>query len=153
MTISCPQCGFQMPDTPSFCPGCGRPTHSKARAQGTVGIFAESVAGALAYVTFIPAVTFLLLDPYNKNRFVRFHSFQCSFLWIAGLLIAVALRFVGLILLIIPVIGHLLLYLIAMVLVLGAFVMWLVLMVKALQGESFKLPLIGDLAERQAGSF
>ena len=87
----------------------------ESRARGRVGILSENVAGALAYVSFIPAVVFLFLDPYNKNRFVRFHSFQCIFLWVTGLLIAVLLRFVGLILYIIPVLGHLLVWLIAMV--------------------------------------
>src|SRR5256885_5533060 len=153
MSLSCPQCASQMPDTAAFCPGCGHPMLPESRARGRVGILSENVAGALAYVSFIPAVVFLFLDPYNKNRFVRFHSFQCIFLWITGLLIAVALRFVGLILYIIPVLGHLLVWLIEMVVVLGAVVIWLVLMVKALQGEAFKLPVIGDLAERQAGSF
>ena len=126
---------------------------AEARAQGRVGIFPESVAGALAYVTFIPAVIFLLLDPYKKNRFVRFHSFQSIFLWVAGFLLGVAFKFVGLVLLIIPVLGHLLLWLISMVVALAAVVIWLVLLVKALQGEAFKLPIIGELAERQAGSF
>jgi uncharacterized membrane protein len=153
MSLSCPQCASPMPDTAAFCPGCGHPMLADARARGPVGILTENVAGALAYFTFIPAVVFLLVDPYNKDRFVRFHSFQCIFLWVTGLLIAVALRVVGLILYIIPVLGHLLVWLIAMVVILGAVVIWLVLTVKALQGEAFKLPVIGDLAERQAASF
>ena len=33
----------------------------------------------LAYFTIIPAIIFLLIEPYNRNRFVRFHSFQCLF--------------------------------------------------------------------------
>ena len=37
-----------------------------------------------------------------------------------------------------------------MVVGLGFFVIWLVLVVKALQGERFKLPVIGDFAEQQA---
>lgn len=126
---------------------------AEGRARAPVGILTENVAGALAYVSFVPALAFLLLDPYNKNRFVRFHSFQCIFLWVTGLLIAAVLRLLGLILYIIPVLGHLLVWLIAMVVILGAVVIWLVLVVKALQGETFKLPVIGDLAERQAGSF
>ena len=40
---------------------------------------AENVAGMLAYFTIIPAIIFLLIEPYNRNRFVRFHSFQCLF--------------------------------------------------------------------------
>ena len=127
--------------------------HPEARARDKIGVLTENVAGALAYVSFVPALVFLLLDPYNKNRFVRFHSFQSIYLWVTGLLIAAALRLVGLILYIIPVLGHLLVWLIAMVVILGAVVIWLVLMVKSLQGEAFKLPIIGDLAERQAGSF
>jgi uncharacterized membrane protein len=142
-----------MPDTAAFCPGCGRPMHSEVRAQNKVGILPESVAGALAYVTFIPAGIFLLLDPYNKNRFVRFHSLQSIFLWVAGLLIGVAFRFLGFVLLIIPVLGQLLVWLISVIVILAAVVVWLVLVVKALQGESFKLPVIGELAERQAGAF
>ena len=126
---------------------------AQPRARGTVGILPESVAGALAYITFIPAIVFLLLDPYKKNRFVRFHSLQCILLWVAAILIAVVFRFVGLVLLIIPVLGHLVVWLISMVIILAAVVIWLVLLVKALQGEMFKLPVIGDLAERHAGSF
>jgi len=37
----------------------------------------------LGYVTIIPAIVFLLIAPYNKSRFVRFHSFQCIFLTVA----------------------------------------------------------------------
>ena len=35
--------------------------------------------------------------------------------------------------------------------ILAAFVIWLVLIVKALQGEPFQLPLLGDFAEQQSG--
>jgi uncharacterized membrane protein len=46
----------------------------------------------------------------------------------------------------------LLFLLIAVVVTLGAFVTWLVLVIKALQGEAFKLPVVGDLAERQSAA-
>jgi uncharacterized membrane protein len=141
-----------MPDTAAFCPGCGRPMQTVARAQGRVGVLPENVAGALAYLTFIPALVFLLLEPYNRNRFVRFHSFQCLLLWGAAIVLGVALKIVGLILLIIPVLGHLLFFLISVVVGLAGFVIWLVLVVKALQGEAFKLPVVGDFAEQQSGS-
>ena len=32
----------------------------------------DNVAGLLAYVTIIPAIIFLVIEPYNRNRFVRF---------------------------------------------------------------------------------
>jgi uncharacterized membrane protein len=138
-----------MPDSAAFCPGCGRAMQVAGRAQGKVGVLPEKIAGALAYVTFIPAVIFLLLEPYNKNRFVRFHSLQCLLFWAVGIILGIVLKFVSLILFIIPALGPLLVMLIAIVLFLGVFVIWLVLVVKALQGEAFKLPWIGDLAERQ----
>jgi len=33
----------------------------------------------VAYITIIPAIIFLVMEPYNKNKFVRFHAFQSLF--------------------------------------------------------------------------
>jgi uncharacterized membrane protein len=147
---SCPDCAAQMPETAAFCPGCGRPMQTEARAQGKVGALSEPIAGALAYFTFIPAITFLLLEPYNRNRFVRFHSFQCLLLWGAAVPLAIALKLAGLLLFIIPVLGPLLVVLVSTVVGLGAVVLWLVLVVKAFQGEMFQIPLLGAFAAQQA---
>jgi uncharacterized membrane protein len=38
-----------------------------------------------------------------------------------------------------------------MLVALGAFVIWIILLLKANQGQMYKLPVIGDLAEKQAG--
>jgi len=151
MPIACPHCAAQMPETAAYCPGCGRTMSSDPSAHGKVGVFSERIAGALAYVTFIPAAAFLFIAPYNRNRFVRFHSFQCLMFWAAVFVIAVALKGVSLVLFIIPTLGPLLVALTMMVLTLAVFVTWIVLGVKALQGYRFKLPLIGDLADHQAG--
>jgi len=152
MAISCPDCAFQMPDIAAYCPGCGRSMRLAARADGTVGIFSENVAGALAYFTFVPAVIFLLRVPYKANRFVRFHSFQCLLLCVATAIVAATLRLLALILYIIPVAGYLLVAVISIVVVLAIFLIWAVLVVKALQGETFKLPIFGELAEQRAGA-
>jgi len=148
-----------MPDTAAFCPGCGRAmrpavlpaTPPMERVQGDVGALPQSVAGALAYCT-IPAIVFLLVEPYSKNRFVRFHSFQCIGLWLAALVVGAALRVAGFVLSFVPVLGHPVSWLAYMVAILGFFVIWVVLVVKALQGEMFKLPVAGDFAEQQAGA-
>jgi len=52
----------------------------------------------------------------------------------------------------IPVLGHLLVWLLSMVVTLAFLVVWVVLVVKALQGEMFKLPVVGDFAERRASA-
>jgi len=149
---ACPHCAAQMPETGVFCPGCGRSLQTVTRAQGRVGVFPEAIAGALAYLTFIPAVVFLVLEPYNKNRFVRFHSVQCLLLWAAAIVLGIALKLASVVLFIIPVLGPLLVLLVSMVVAPSSFVIWLVLVVKAFQGEMFKLPMLGDLAEQYTSS-
>jgi uncharacterized membrane protein len=104
------------------------------------------VAGALAYVTIIPAILFLVLEPFNKKRFVRFHSFQCIFFAIAWTVLWIGLAFIGHI----PFLGWATVLLWPLVSLAG-FVIWLILVLKAYQGKMFKLPVIGDLAEQQAG--
>ena len=106
----------------------------------------DNVAGALAYVTIIPAIVFLVLEPFNKRRFIRFHSFQCIFFAIAWTVLWIGLSFIAHI----PFLGW------ATVLLwplfsLAGFVIWLILVLKAYQGQMFKLPMIGDMAEQQAG--
>jgi uncharacterized membrane protein len=146
----CPHCAFQMPEVAAYCPGCGVPMQAAIRATGTVGVLPETVGGALAYLSFIPAIIFLFVAPYSRNRFVRFHSLQCLMAWGAGLAVASALKLLGLILFFIPMLGPLFVLLIDTMAVLAAFLIWVVLVVKALQGEMFKLPVLGDFAERHS---
>jgi uncharacterized membrane protein len=101
----------------------------------------DNVAGMLAYVTIIPAIIFLVLEPYNKNRFVRFHAFQCIFFGVALIVIHIALMFI-------PIIGTV----ISLLVSLAAFALWIVLLIKAYGGQMFKLPVIGDMAEKQANA-
>ncbi len=98
---------------------------------------------------FLPAIAFLLVEPYNKNRFVRFHSFQCLGFFLVGVVVVATLRVLGFLLYFVPVIGHFLVWLVSMVVALAFFMIWVVLIVKALQGEMFKLPLVGEYAEQQ----
>src|SRR5690242_12854170 len=91
LPISCPACEVRMPEAAAFCPGCGRrmialPT-PEVPAKGKVGLLAENIAGALAYFTLIPAIVFLVREPYRRNRFVRFHSVQCLLVWATGALL------------------------------------------------------------------
>ncbi|HTS08902.1 MAG TPA: hypothetical protein VMP68_25250 [Candidatus Eisenbacteria bacterium] len=147
---SCPDCSSQMPDTAAFCPGCGRSMIAPERAVGRVGVFSESIAGALAYLSFIPALIFLFREPYRSNYFVRFHSVQCLLCWLIGIVMACMLRLLSVVVFWIPMVGPLLLAVLATVSVLAAFLVWIVLIVKAAQGEMFKLPWVGDYAAQHA---
>lgn len=105
----------------------------------------ENAAGGLAYVTIIPAIIFLVAAPYNRNRFIRFHSWQCIFLALAWVVIHVGLIFLGRI----PGIGFMNLVIEPLVGI-AFFIIWLIAMIQAFNGKRFKLPIIGDFAEKQA---
>jgi uncharacterized membrane protein len=149
----CPDCATQMPGGVRFCPGCGRSMQVITRAQGKVGLLSENLAGALAYFTILPAILFLFVEPYRKNLFVRFHALQCFLYTAAIVLLGVALTFADYVLFVIPVLGPLLVVVIDAVAALAAILLWCVLVAKAWRGEIFKIPLLGDFAERYAGEF
>ncbi len=148
--LVCPDCGAQMPATAAFCPGCGRAMQTEPMARAKVGILPENVAGALAYLTFVPAVVFLLVEPYKRNRFVRFHSIQCLLLWVVGLAGMALFKLLGLLLYFIPVAGPLLAIVATAVAGIAAALLWLVLVVKAIQGSIFEVPVLGDIARQHA---
>jgi uncharacterized membrane protein len=101
----------------------------------------DNAAGALAYVTIIPAIIFLIVEPFNKNSYVRFHSWQSIFLGIVFFAVSIVLS-------VIPIVGWIIMPFIDLVLL----VIWVYVLIKALNGQRFKLPLIGDLAEKQANA-
>ncbi len=102
----------------------------------TVSGLEPTVAGALAYLLwFVSGILFFIVE--KHNAFVRFHALQSIILF--GGLFVIMLVF-G----IIPILGFVVNFLLSI----SAFVIWLFLMVKAAQGVAFKLPIIGDIAER-----
>lgn len=141
----CNMCGVQIADGTTTCAACSSRATAAPPVSSGSGL-ADNVAGMLAYVTIIPAIIFLLLEPYNKNRFIRFHSFQCIFLCIA----LVALHIGVSILAVVPFLVLITFPLHALI-SLGAFILWIILLMKANQGQMYKLPVIGDLAQQQAG--
>jgi uncharacterized membrane protein len=112
----------------------------------------DNVAGMLAYITIIPAIIFLVMEPYNRSRFVRFHSWQNIFLHGAAFVCWIALFIVSAVLAFIPILGHLVAFLLWAALSVGLLVAWIIALIKANGGLMYKLPFIGDLAEKQAGA-
>jgi Predicted membrane protein len=143
----CNMCGTQIADGTFTCAACaGRSSAASAAAAPAQGM-ADNVAGMLAYITIIPAIVFLLVAPYNRNRFIRFHAWQNIFFVIAWTVLWMALSIV----VHIPFLGWLSV-LIWPLIVLAGFILWIVLLLKANQGQMYKLPVIGDLAEKQANA-
>jgi uncharacterized membrane protein len=105
----------------------------------------DNAAGALAYFTFIPAIVFLAMPPYNRSSYVRFHSWQSIFLSVGVIAVDIVLMILGRI----PFFG-LLIIPIFLVFALGIFILWLFVVLKALNGSTFNIPVIGPLAAAQA---
>jgi uncharacterized membrane protein len=118
----------------------------------TTGGMADNVAGMLAYITIIPAIIFLVMEPYNRSRFVRFHAWQNIFLHAAAVVCWIGLFIVSMVLAFIPILGHLLAFLLWAALSVGFFVAWIIALLKANSNLMYKLPFIGDIAEKQAGA-
>jgi uncharacterized membrane protein len=163
----CSKCGAQLAAGSGFCGACGTAVAGQgaAPAQGAAAVPApaaapsagmtNNVAGLLCYILgVVTGVIFLVIEPYKNNRFIRFHAFQSIFFWvvcvgfwmiwswlIVGMFFATGglgmLGFIGLLFTLIR---------------LAMLAAWIFLMYKAYNNEEFKLPIIGDLAAKQAGA-
>ena len=95
------------------------------------------VSGLLCYlVGVVSGIVFFVLE--KENKFVRFHALQSIFSFVGFFVINLVLAFVPVINIALPLVS------------LAELALWIILMVKAYQGEKFKLPVIGDMAEKQA---
>ncbi len=148
----CSQCGSQVPESATFCQHCGQPQPSLASAAPQAGL-SPSTAALLSYVLgWFTGLIFFLID---KRPYVRFHAAQSIVTFgglhiirvVLGMALGVGWWFGGR-----PTLGGGMVGLPALA-ALGilTFVLWIVLMIKAYQGERFKLPIAGDLAEDFAG--
>jgi uncharacterized membrane protein len=117
---------------------------AETNATGATSGLSDDAASGIAYLTFIPAIIFLVVAPYNTIPKVKFHAWQSIFLGCTWIAIAIA----DMVLAFIPVIG----WLIAVALNLTIIILWLIAMIQAFTGKRFTVPVIGALAAKQAGA-
>ncbi|HLH03235.1 MAG TPA: DUF4870 domain-containing protein [Bryobacteraceae bacterium] len=154
----CPNCGTQA--TGAFCPNCGAALggatanpnpNPNATAGGYVPPAAASapgletnVASALCYLFgLVTGIIFLLIAPYNQNKTVRFHAFQSIFLHIGLIIIGIILSMFG-------IMTHGLGLILFPIFWICVLILWLYMMWSAYSNKMVKLPVIGDLAQKQA---
>jgi uncharacterized membrane protein len=106
----------------------------------------DNAAAGIAYITLIPAIIFLILDPFKKSSYVRFHAWQSIFFFVAWAVIDIL---VGMVQNLVPSTIFLTLTVLQLV-GLAIFVVWIYVFVSAFGGKRIKLPILGDLAEKQA---
>lgn len=162
----CPNCGAQV--TGAFCPNCGTAVAAGPAGAPNAGVnpppgagyvppapalqaggLTTNVASALCYLGWIvTGIIFLVLAPYNQNKTVRFHAYQSIFLSVAVIIVSIVLGILT---------GFLFVggmwwtgLMIHRLWDLLIFVLWLYLMYMAYNNKTVKLPVIGDLAQKQA---
>jgi uncharacterized membrane protein len=135
------QPGYGQPQQPGYQPPYGVPQ------QGPTSMnMSQNTAAGLSYVLgWITGLIFFLME--KQNRFVRFHAMQSiifsgalTVLWIV----------VGGLSRVLPLGVGAALSCLWLLVALAAFVVWIILLVNSFQGKYFKLPVIGDYAERYA---
>ncbi len=141
----CPKCGTENAEGSKFCQTCGSVvTPEPAKSTDTNTGLEANVAGLLCYaVGWITGLVMILLE--KKNGFVCFHAIQSIITFGAITFLFIVLGILdGL-----DIVGRLF-WALSMVAWILAVVLWIVLMVKAYQGERYKLPVVGDLAEKHS---
>jgi len=110
-----------------------------------------NIAAALSYLFgLISGVIFFAME--TESRFVKFHAMQSMLASVAAMILWIAFMVVWTVLVRIPflgVIAAIVGFLGWAVLALGLLAVWLFCMFKAFQGDRFKLPFIGEVAEKQ----
>jgi uncharacterized membrane protein len=146
----CVQCGSKVGDADQFCAKCGAPQKGAARSSAAPRKTADPISGMtgrnasllcyIPWVGWIAAIVVLASERFRRDAHVRFHAFQGLYVFVAWLIVewviepfAFAMPF------------HRVTARLLQVLILGA---WVFMLIKVSQDEDYKLPIIGDLAER-----
>jgi uncharacterized membrane protein len=127
--------------------------HSRKPAKGanvsettTRSGLSENGIAALAYITFVPAIFFLILPRYNKSSYVRFHCWQSILLNVAAFLVSVVLTLFA-----VPALHGGAYFILGLTRVMWGvwFGLWIATSLSALNGKRFHIPVLGKLAETQ----
>lgn len=97
----------------------------------------ENMMAAASYLLgFVTGIIMLLIE--KQSKFVRFHAMQSTLLF-GGVFVAnIALGFI-------PILG----WLVGLFLSFATFIFWILCLWKAFQGEMYKVPYVGNMAEKQ----
>lgn len=158
----CAGCGSAITQGSGFCASCGKPVGTVS--QGAVATapavisspaasgLTKNLAGALAYILgLITGVLFLVLEPYKRDPFVRFHAMQSILYSAAVIAFGIAWRILVSILSEINPWLALATFPIRLLISLGFFALWLFAMYQAHSGREYRIPFVGALAAKQVG--
>jgi len=130
------------------------PPVQTAPAKSSTGLD-ENIAALLSYIFgWVSGLVFFLIE--KDSRLVRFHAMQSLLLNAVAIVVGIAIWIISVVLLIITSqISGLLSTLISVITTLVAFVFFIgiligviMCLIKAYQGQYFKLPVVGNFAEK-----
>lgn len=128
----------------------GKSTPSSGGGKSTSLGLGENVEALLAYLfSIIGGLVFYFLE--KKSKFVKFHAMQSMLLFVAIIVVGIAIAITDVILGLIPGVGTVLvgiMVLISLLIYLGFFLIELFMMYKSYKMEMYKLPYIGNMAEK-----
>jgi uncharacterized membrane protein len=153
----CPKCGSQNNDNAQFCMKCGNrlnggaaPNMGQGPVPGAQTGLQKNVAALLSYIAgWITGLIFFFIE---KDKFVRFHAMQSILTFgalsvlqilISIISVAAAASFTGGGFAVFSILSIL-----STIIWIGTLGLWILLMVKAYQNQWFKLPVVGDMAEK-----
>ena len=105
----------------------------------------DNAAGAISYLTFIPAFVFLVLPPFKGSPYVRFHAWQSVLLYVSAFVVEIIFGGIALLTLFLssPILAH-----VVRVISLVWLVLLLICVIQAMNGKRFRIPLLGNIAEK-----
>src|SRR5690242_20676806 len=152
----CANCGAALTDGAGFCTSCGKQvggapqTVPSGSQVGSAAVpvassgLASNAAAALSYVLgLITGIIFLVLEPYKRDRFVRFHAMQSILFCAAAIVFSIAWSIVwgiffsisgSLIFIDVPL---------RLTISLALFLFWLFVMYQAYNQREYRIPIIG----------
>lgn len=132
------KCGAEIKAGEEFCGECGEPRPGSTGQPPKNSGISENTLGLLSYLIGLLAIIFVFTE--KKNKFIRFHAIQSLIFNVLYIVILVAVTPQS-------IYDDYTLYFLALLLF---FILWIVLMYKAYKGDKYKLPVIGDYAEKMA---
>ena len=141
----CSQCGKQVGQGDGFCANCGGKQPVAPPPSTPFSGLSSRKASLLCYIPivgWIPAIVILASSRFKTDKTVRFHAFQGLYIFVAWLIVDWA---VG------PIFdfsSHFVHVNPGDLLKLAVFGAWIFMLFKTSQNELFRLPLLGELADR-----
>lgn len=134
------------PNTPAT-PTPPQPAPANSGELTSTGLAPNVAAGLCAVFPLVAGIVFMILE--KKDALVKFWALQSVFFGVFSLVASIAVTVISFILGFIPFLGWLIASLLWLVLSLGLMALWIYSIVMAFQGRKWKMPIMGDMVEKQ----